>query len=121
MKQLIIPLLFLAITFGGLFYALHITRHRRIPHPKSKYSPFSRKMQSTVSLVHLAADRHMWVGVQVKNSSAIGKPTAERLMLDAGKKLELAKGMLANDELDAATKLANEVLDLLEQAEAKIA
>ncbi len=120
MKQLIVPLLFLAITFAGLAFALFKTRHLRKPHPPRKHSPFSRKAQSAVSLVHLAADRHMWVSLQVKNSQSVGKHTADRLVLQAKEKLDLAQANLANDELDAATTLANDVLTLLEQAEEKI-
>lgn len=120
MKLIILPLLFVALTWIALIYALEKTKKYGPIRPRSKYSPFSRKVAHTVSLVHLADNRLMWVKARAEGSQSPARPSALTLLATAEEKLTLAKGFLANDELEAANALLAEVLALIDQSEDKL-
>lgn len=120
MKLYVIPLLFLLLTFCALALALAITWKHRAPQKQSKYSPFSRKVAHTVSLVHLAEGRLMVLKPRIENSQSSARYRAQSLIKAAEEKLKSAKEQLDNDELEEANKLLDEILSLLDQAESRL-
>lgn len=112
---------FYLIVWGGLIYALQKTKARRVTQRKSKYSPFSRKLSYSVSMVHLAADRLEWLKIQVKHTNSAQKYHAERRLESAEEKLKLARANLDNDELLASDQECEAALLLLDEAEKLIA
>jgi hypothetical protein len=120
MKLYIVPLIFLLVTWGGLFLALRMTKKYRVPQRKSKYSPFSRKVAHTVSLLHLAEGRLIYVKPRVERSQSPGRWNAQGAIASAEEKVRAAKTQLDNDELEAANKLLEEALALIDQAEEQL-
>lgn len=119
MNPYIIPLLFILATWGALIAALSLTWKNRAPQPQSKYSPFSRKVAHTVSLVHLAEGRLIVLKPRLE-SQTTARYRAGSLIQSAEEKLQSAKDYLKKDELEEADKLLDEVLSLLDQAQSRL-
>ncbi len=113
--------IFYLVVWGGLFLALQKTKHLRVPQRKSKYSPFSRKMQYAVSMVHLTADRYQWVKIQVDNSSSTKRYHATKKLEEADEQLKLARQNLADDKLLESNQACEAALKLIDDAEKDIA
>lgn len=113
--------IFYLIVWGGAIYAVQKTKHLRVPQRKSKYSPFSRKMQYAVSLLHLTGDRYQWVKIQVDNSHSPKRYHATRRLEEADEQIKLARQNLADDKLQESNQACESALKLIDEAEKEIA